>query len=94
MATRPWVTPQEVRDYSEIKSVQERTEARLEVDIARAEQYIITYTHNTFEIEEEIPSSVKAAVIILTEAYARSSQRLAYSQRRSTTTLIQRQTAP
>ena len=72
MATRPWVTPQEVRDYPEIKSVQERTEARLEVDIARAEQYIITYTHNTFEIEEEIPSSVKAAVIILTEAYARS----------------------
>lgn len=72
MATRPWVTPQEVKDYSEIKSVQERTDARLTVDIARAEQYVITYTHNTFEKEEEIPSPVKTAVIILAEAYARS----------------------
>ena len=49
MAERPWVTPQEVRDYSEIPSVQKRSDTRLAVDIARAEQYVITYTHNTFE---------------------------------------------
>ena len=72
MATRPWVTPQEVREYSEVKSVQERTDARLAVDIMRAEQYIITYTHNKFEDAEEIPPPVKTAVIILADAYARS----------------------
>lgn len=72
MAERPWVTPQEVRDYSEIKSVQQRTDARLIVDIARAEQYVITYTHNTFEDMDEIPTAVKSAVILLAEAYARS----------------------
>lgn len=72
MAKRPWVTPQEVREYSEIPAVQQRTDARLAVDIARAEQYIITYTHNRFADYEEIPQAVKAAVIILAEAYARS----------------------
>ena len=72
MAKRPWITPQEVREYSEIPAVQQRTDARLAVDIARAEQYIITYTHNRFADYEEIPQAVKAAVIILAEAYARS----------------------
>ena len=32
MATRPWVTPQEVREYSENAAVQARTDARLNVD--------------------------------------------------------------
>lgn len=73
MAKRPWVTPQEVREYSEIPAVQKRTDARLTVDIARAEQYVITYTHNTFEAEEEIPPAVKTAVLILAEAYAHNS---------------------
>ena len=65
MAERPWVTPQEVRDYSEIPSVQKRSDTRLAVDIARAEQYVITYTHNTFESYKEIPPSIKTAVLIL-----------------------------
>jgi len=69
MATRPWVTPQEVKDYSEIPAVQKRSDARLTVDIARAEQYVITYTHNSFKDEEEIPTSVKTAVLLLAEAY-------------------------
>nr|DAY52058.1 MAG TPA: Head Tail Connector Protein [Caudoviricetes sp.] len=69
MANRPWVTPQEVRDYSEIASVQKRSDTRLAVDIARAEQYVITYTHNTFESYKEIPQPVKTAVLILAEAY-------------------------
>lgn len=69
MAKRPWVTPQEVRDYSEIPSVQKRSDTRLVVDIARAEQYVITYTHNTFESFEEVPQPVKTAVLILAEAY-------------------------
>jgi hypothetical protein len=70
MAKRPWVTPEEVKDYSEIPAVQKRSDARLTVDIARAEQYVVTYTHNSFEGEEEIPQSVKTAVLILAEAYA------------------------
>lgn len=70
MAERPWVTPEEVRQYTEIESVQSRTDARLQIDIARAEQYVITYTHNRFEEYDEIPSSVKTAVILLAEAYA------------------------
>lgn len=70
MAERPWVAPGEVRDYSEIESVQQRSDARLAVDIARAEQYVITYTHNGFEGQNEIPSPVKTAVILLAEAYA------------------------
>lgn len=70
MADRPWVTPQEVRDYSENEVVQNRTDARLAVDITRAEQYVITYTHNTFADYDTIPDPVKTAVIILAEAYA------------------------
>lgn len=69
MAKRPWVTPKEVREYSEIAAVQQRSDARLTIDIARAEQYVITYTHNSFEDKEEIPAAVKTAVLILAEAY-------------------------
>ncbi len=68
MAERPWVTPQEVREYSEIPAVQQRSDTRLTVDIARAEQYIITYTHNSFK-EIELPQAVKTATLILAEAY-------------------------
>ncbi|MCM1530116.1 MAG: DUF3199 family protein [Alistipes sp.] len=69
MAKRPWVTPDELREYSEIKAVQNRTDARLKIDIARAEKYIITYTHNDFSSYDEIPCEVKTAVILLAEAY-------------------------
>lgn len=73
MADRPWVTPEEVKEYSEIPAIQKRSDARLAVDIARAEQYVITYTHNSFEGEEKIPQSVKTAVLILAEAYGHNS---------------------
>lgn len=69
MAKRPWVTPDEVREYSEVPAVQNRSDTRLAVDIARAEQYVITYTHNDFSDVEEIPPSVKTAVLILAENY-------------------------
>lgn len=70
MAERPWVLPKEVKAYTEIGAVQKRSKVRLEVDIARAEQYVITYTHNKFEDCDEIPPPVKTAVILLAEAYA------------------------
>ena len=71
MATRPWVTPEDVRQYSENEAVQNRTDARLATDIARAEQYVITYTHNKFTATA-LPESVKTAVILLAENYGRN----------------------
>lgn len=76
MARRPWITPQEVRDYSEIPAVQKRNDARLTVDIARAEQYVIAYTHNRFEGCDEIPGPVATAVLLLAEAYASYANRM------------------
>lgn len=73
MAVRPWVTPQEVRDYTEIQSVRERTDARIAIDISRAEQYVISYTNNDFSDYEEIPQNVKTAVILLAETYGYNS---------------------
>lgn len=70
MAVRPWVTPAEVREYSEYTQVQGRTDARLAVDIARAEAYVIAYTNNDFADVEPIPEPVKTAVILLAECYA------------------------
>ena len=73
MATRPWVTPAEVRAYSDRVDVQARSDARLAVDISRAEQYVITFTHNDFLDSTEyptVPEAVKTAVILLAEAYA------------------------
>lgn len=70
MAERPWVKPSEVKAYTDIQAVRERAKAKLEMDIMRAEQYIITYTHNRFEDYDEIPAPVKTAVILLAEAYA------------------------
>ena len=46
--TRPWVFPEDVRDYSSYQDVQERDDDKLDVDIVRAEQMVIAYTHNDF----------------------------------------------
>lgn len=73
MAERPWVTPEEVIEYTEYKQVQTRTPARLKVDISRAEQYIISYTNNNFADAETIPEPVKTATVLLAEAYAYNS---------------------
>lgn len=72
--TRPWVFPDDVRDYSSYQDVQERDDDKLDVDIVRAEQMVIAYTHNDFSGEnyEEIPKSVRTAVILLAERFAHS----------------------
>ena len=73
MATRPWVTPQEVRDWTERQGVKERSDDKLRVDIFRAEQYVITYTRNTFSDSDRwpvIPDPVRIATLILAEQYA------------------------
>lgn len=71
--TRPWVTPQEVRDYTDITDVIARSDAKLETDISRAEARVIAITHNKFDDEKyatAMPSEVKTAVILLAESYA------------------------
>ncbi len=73
MATRPWVTPQEVRDYTDRQSVIDRTDEKLAIDIARAELYVIKYTRNRFDDDEKYPTApepIKIAVILIAEAYA------------------------
>lgn len=72
MAARPWVTPEEVRSYSEREKVQARSDDKLKVDISRAEQYVIQYTRNRFDDAGKypvIPESVKTAVILIAEVY-------------------------
>ena len=73
MATRPWITTQEVRDWTERQAVKDRSCDKLKVDIFRAEQYVITYTRNTFSDFNRwpsIPDQVRIAVLILAEQYA------------------------
>jgi len=66
---RPWVQPSEVKTYTEYPSVKSRDDAKVAVDISRAEQYIIAFTNNDFIECEEIPAGVKTAVILVAEAY-------------------------
>lgn len=70
MAERPWAKPAEVREYTDYTQVQQRNDHKLAFDIARAEQYVISYTNNDFADADTIPEPVKTAVILLAEAYA------------------------
>jgi len=88
MATRPWVTPQEVKDYTEIGSIKNRSDAKLEIDIARAEYWVINYCHHDFSDDEKypvIPTPVKMAVILLAEAYSFNATKIASAGLKSET---------
>ena len=79
MANRPWVTPQEVKDWTEQPAVKNRGSDKLKVDIFRAEQYVITYTRNTFADTDRwpvIPEPVRIATLILAEQYAANAANL------------------
>lgn len=69
---RPWVYPDDVREYSSYKDIQTRDDDKLDIDIVRAEQMVIAYTHNDFTGEEyeELPKSVRTAVILIAERFA------------------------
>jgi len=71
---RPWITPEELKAYSELKEVQERKDDKLKFDISRAEMKIISITNNRFDGEEftELPEPVKMATILVAEAYAKN----------------------
>lgn len=69
---RPWVYPEDVRDYSNYEDVKERDNDKLDIDILRSEQMVIAYTHNDFTGPEynSIPKNVVTAVILLAERFA------------------------
>lgn len=72
--TRPWVKPEDVRDYSSSAKLRERSDDQLKFDIARAEAYVIYYTHNDFsgiDYATKVPDDIRIAVIVLAEAYAK-----------------------
>lgn len=73
MAARPWVTPEEIKEYTDFEDVAARTDTKLRKDIARAEIYILSYTNNKELLNDKlyptVPEGVKTAVIILAEAY-------------------------
>lgn len=74
---RPWVTPEEVRGYSDLASVQNRENVKLKIDIQRAESYIIHYCHHDFSDEKyagSVPKEVRMATLLLAEHYAYSKQ--------------------
>lgn len=73
MSARPWVTPEEIKEYTDFEDVAARTDTKLRKDIARAEIYILSYTNNKELLDDKlyptVPEGVKTAVIILAEAY-------------------------
>lgn len=77
--SRPWITPKEVKEYSDLPSVQNRQDAKLQNDIQRAESYIIHYCHHDFTAEKyagSIPKDVRMAAMLLAEHYAYSKQNI------------------
>ena len=87
MATRPWVTPAEVKAYSSQADVEGRSDERLAFDISRAELKVIAKTNNAFpdETYPTIPEPVKMAVIPLAEAYAKNAVEATRKQVKSET---------
>lgn len=88
MATRPWVQPQEVKDYTEFQEVKDRDGKKLAIDIARAEHWVINYCNNRFDDAEKfptIPEPVKTAVILLAEAYAHNAVEVTKARMKSET---------
>ena len=72
---RPWITPDDVKEYTDYPEVAERSEGKLKQDILRAEMKIIKITNNRFDDDEkypEIPEQVKLATILVAEAYAKN----------------------
>lgn len=72
MVKRPWVFPDEVKEYSSYADVKDRDDEKLEIDIIRAEQAVIAYTNNKLDGEEytELPKNIRTAVILLAENFA------------------------
>ena len=45
MVERPWVTPEELKEYTEFEEVKNRADSKLKIDISRAESWVcLLYT--------------------------------------------------
>ena len=86
MVKRPWVYPDDVKEYSSYADVQSRDDEKLEVDIIRAEQAVIAYTNNRLDSDEytEVPKSIRTAVILLAENYAHSAYQMSKAYKSET----------
>ena len=76
---RPWVTPDNVKEYSDLEDVLNRSEKKLKYDIQRAEAYIISFTNNSFSDDDYpggVPEDVKLADVILAEYFAHNKQNI------------------
>lgn len=70
---RPWIIPENVKEYTDSDKVKSRSDEKLAIDIMRAEKYVIFHTHNKFDAEEydeSLPQDVKTALVLLAESYA------------------------
>ena len=70
MAGRPWVTPGDVKEYTDNPLVQARSDGKLATDVLAAEEWVISHTNNRFAGTEPIPQAVRTAVILIAEQYA------------------------
>ncbi len=75
MATRPWLTPEELKEYTDFEKVKNRDDIKVKTDITRAENYIIHRTNNDFsnEIYITVPDAIKLATLLVAEYYSQSS---------------------
>ncbi|GED14870.1 protein YqbG [Aneurinibacillus migulanus] len=69
-----YITPKDVKEYSEFRAVQNRPDPKLEKDILRAETEIFAYCGHKFDNATKYPNGppeeVKLAFILLAEYYA------------------------
>ena len=74
MPSRPWITPQDVKTYTDFQEVKDRDDAKLQTDISRAETYVLSYTNNKDLLDgtkyPNVPEEIKNAVLLLANAYA------------------------
>lgn len=73
---QPWITPDDVRNYSCLADVKNRSNLQMGVDIRRAERYIMEYTNHDFsdgKYAGGIPEEVLDADVILSEYFAHNS---------------------
>jgi hypothetical protein len=72
-----YITPADVKTYSEFGAVQNRPDSKLEKDILRSETEIFAYCGHKFDDAEKYPSGppeeVRLAIILLAEYYALTS---------------------
>ena len=74
MPSRPWITPQDVKTYTDFQEVKDRDNEKLLTDISRAETYVLSYTNNKDLLDgtkyPNVPEEIKNAVLLLANAYA------------------------